>query len=42
MSLDALIAGAASESFVIDPALVARTVFTEGSDSKPITGLIRS
>ena len=42
MSLDALIAGAAGESFVIDPELVARTVFKEGSGSKPMTGLIRS
>jgi len=42
MSLDALIAGAAGESFVIDPELVARTVFQEGSGSKPMTGLIRS
>ena len=42
MSLEALIAGAAGESFVIDPALVARTVFKEGSGGKPMTGLIRS
>jgi len=42
MSLDALIAGAAGESFVIDPALVARTVFKEGSGAKPMTGLLRS
>ena len=38
----ALIAGAAGESFVIDPALVARTVFKEGSGGKPMTGLIHS
>ena len=42
MSLEALIAGAAGESFVIDPALVARTVFKEGSGGKPMTGLIHS
>jgi len=42
MSLDALIAGAAGESFVIDPELVARKVFKDGSGSKPMTGLIRS
>jgi uncharacterized protein (DUF1501 family) len=42
MSLDALIAGAAGESFVIDPALVARTVFKEGSGAQPMTGLLRS
>jgi uncharacterized protein (DUF1501 family) len=42
MALDALIAGAAGESFVIDPELVARTVFKDGSGGKPITGLIRS
>ena len=42
MSLDAFIAGAVGESFVIDPALVARTVFKEGSGAKPMTGLLRS
>jgi uncharacterized protein (DUF1501 family) len=42
MSLDALIAGAAGESFAIDPTLVARTVFKEGSGAKPMSGLLRS
>jgi uncharacterized protein (DUF1501 family) len=42
MALDALIAGAAGESLSIDPDLVMRTTFKEGTGAKPITGLIRS
>jgi uncharacterized protein (DUF1501 family) len=42
MALDALIAGAAGESFSLDPQLVMRAVFKDGSGSKPVTGLIRT
>ena len=42
MALDALIAGAAGESLIVDPELVTRTIFKEGAGGKPITGLIRS
>jgi uncharacterized protein (DUF1501 family) len=42
MALDALIAGAAGESFSLDPQLVMRSVFKDGSGAKPVTGLIRS
>jgi uncharacterized protein (DUF1501 family) len=42
MALDALIAGAAGESLSIDPELVMRTIFKEGTGARPITGLIRS
>jgi uncharacterized protein (DUF1501 family) len=42
MALDALIAGAAGESFSLDPQLVMRTVFKDGSGAKPVTGLIRT
>ena len=42
MALDALIAGAAGETLSIDPDLVMRTIFKEGTGAKPITGLIRS
>jgi uncharacterized protein (DUF1501 family) len=41
-ALDAVIAGAAGETFSIDPDLVMRTIFKQGSGAKPITGLIRS
>jgi uncharacterized protein (DUF1501 family) len=42
MALDALIAGAAGETLSVDPDLVMRTIFKEGTGAKPITGLIRS
>jgi uncharacterized protein (DUF1501 family) len=42
MALDALIAGAAGEAMAIDPELVMRAIFKEGSGARPITGLIRS
>jgi uncharacterized protein (DUF1501 family) len=42
MALDALIAGAAGESFSLDPQLVMRAVFKDGAGTKPITGLLRT
>jgi uncharacterized protein (DUF1501 family) len=42
MALDALIAGVAGESFSLDPQLVMRAVFKDGSGAKPVTGLIRT
>lgn len=42
MALDALIAGAAGETFSVDPNLVMRTIFKEGTAARPITGVIRS
>jgi hypothetical protein len=42
MALDALLAGAAGESFSLDPELVMRAVFKDGSGAKPVTGLIRT
>jgi uncharacterized protein (DUF1501 family) len=42
MALDALIAGAAGESFSLDPQLVSRAVFKDGSGAKPVTGLLRT
>jgi uncharacterized protein (DUF1501 family) len=42
MMLDALIAGAAAESFSLDPQLVMRTVFENESGAKPVTGLLRA
>ncbi len=42
MALDAVIAGAAGETFSIDPDLVMRAVFKDGSGARPVTGLIRS
>jgi uncharacterized protein (DUF1501 family) len=42
MSLDALIAGAAGESFSLDPQLVMRAVFKDGSGAKAVTGLLRT
>jgi uncharacterized protein (DUF1501 family) len=42
MALDALIAGAAGETLSIEPESVMRTIFREGTGTKPITGLIRS
>lgn len=42
MALDALIAGAAGETFSLDPQLVMRTVFKEGSGATPVSGLLRT
>jgi uncharacterized protein (DUF1501 family) len=42
MALDALIAGAAGESFSLDPQQVMRILFKHGSEAKPVTGLIRT
>ena len=42
LSLDALIAGVAAESFALDPARVAATLFPEGLAGRPMEGLIRS
>lgn len=42
MALEALIAGAVGETFSLDPQLVMRSVFKDGSGAKPVTGLIRS
>jgi uncharacterized protein (DUF1501 family) len=42
IALDALIAGAAGESFSLDPQLVMRSVFKDGSGAQPITGLLWS
>jgi len=41
IALDAVIAGAAGESFSLDPQLVMRAVFKDGTGAKPVTGLIR-
>ena len=42
MALDALIAGAAGESFSLDPELVMREVFKHASGAKPVIGLLRT
>ncbi len=39
--LDALIAGAAAESFALDPVRVTATLFPDGLKTKPMSGLIR-
>ncbi len=39
--LDALIAGAAAESFALDPIRVTATLFPDGLKTKPMSGLIR-
>ncbi|MFL9910526.1 DUF1501 domain-containing protein [Paraburkholderia sp. RL17-337-BIB-A] len=42
LSLDALIAGAASESLGLDPQRTAATLFGQTADTKPMTGLVRA
>ncbi|MFL9992626.1 DUF1501 domain-containing protein [Paraburkholderia sediminicola] len=42
MSLDALIAGAASESLGLDPQRTASTLFGESGSTRPMTGLVRA
>ena len=42
MGLDALIAGAASESFGIDPARLSRTLFADAGTIRPVEGLLRA
>ena len=42
LSLDALIAGAASESLGLDPQRTASTLFGESGSTRPMTGLVRA
>ncbi len=42
MSLDALIAGAASESLGLDPQRTANTLFGQNAGMRPTTGLVRA
>ncbi|MFM0206840.1 DUF1501 domain-containing protein [Paraburkholderia sediminicola] len=42
LSLDALIAGAASESLGLDPQRTASTLFGESGGTRPMTGLVRA
>jgi hypothetical protein len=42
MSLDALIAGAASESLGLDPQRTAATLFGQTAGMRPMTGLVRA